>query len=93
MIPQTFCCARSQTLLTLLRMSKTKACHCCSGSGTELDHEAVGAEMRALRVAKGKSLRQVGKKMKLCAPYICDLERGHRTWRPDLIAQFKKALA
>ena len=49
--------------------------------------------MRALRIVSGKSLRKVGKKMKLCAPYICDLERGRRKWRPELVVQFKKALA
>lgn len=74
-------------------MSKTKACHCCAGSGTELDHKVVGAEMRAMRESRGRTLRQVGAKMKKCAPYLSDLERGNRNWNTELIVQYKKALA
>lgn len=77
----------------ITRMSKTKACHCCAGSGTELDHKAVGAEMRAMRKSRKKTLRDVSVKMGICAPYLCDLELGYRKWRPELIVQFKKALA
>jgi transcriptional regulator with XRE-family HTH domain len=73
-------------------MSKTKACRCCGGSGTELDNKATGAEMRAMRISKGMSLRQVGAKMKLCAPYICDLEKGHRNWTEPLVAKYRKAV-
>lgn len=74
-------------------MSKTKACHCCAGSGTELDNKAVGAEMRALRESRDRSLRWVGRRVGHCAPYLCDLEHGHRNWTMALVGKYKKALA
>lgn len=72
-------------------MNKTKSCHCCQGSGTELDHGQVGAELRLLRESRNLSLDDVSVKMKLSAPYLSDLERGRRNWTEDKIARFKLA--
>lgn len=72
-------------------MNKTKSCHCCNGSGTELDHIAVGADLRTLRESKGLTLDHVSSRMKLSSPYLCDLERGRRNWTEDKVARFKKA--
>lgn len=71
---------------------KTKPCHCCTGSGTELDHDAVGAEMRALRKKKGITLKQMGHRMspRLKITYLSDLERGNRNWNALLIAQYQR---
>lgn len=72
---------------------KKKACHCCSGSGKELDHSAVGNGLRSLREKSGLSQGAVGRKMgKFQKMYISDLERGFRKWTAGKIAAYKKAL-
>lgn len=74
---------------------KTKACHCCEGSGRELDHKEVGAAMRALRKKKGLTLKQTGRRMspRLHVTYLSDLERGNRNWNLSLVAQYEKICA
>lgn len=69
---------------------KNKPCHCCGGSGQELDHAAMGATMRAIRERKGISIRQLASKLRLSAPYLSDLERGRRNWRDELINAYHK---
>lgn len=69
----------------------TKACRCCKGSGTELDHVVVGAEMLKLRMSKGLSQATVAKRMRCTGAYVCDLEKGRRNWNEVLIFRFKKA--
>lgn len=70
---------------------KTKHCRCCGGSGAELDHRAVGAEMVKLRKSKGLTQADVARKMKFTGAYLCDLESGVRNWREELIERYKKA--
>lgn len=72
-------------------MNKTKSCHCCDGSGVELDHVAVGAVMRAHRESKNLSLETVAGFMDLSTSYLSDLERGRRNWTEDKVARFRKA--
>ena len=73
-------------------MSKTKSCHCCKGTGKEINHVVIGAELKKLRKASGLSQERVGEKMGYRKPYISELERGRRNWRPDLVHAFKKAI-
>lgn len=73
-------------------MNKTKSCHCCHGTGTELDHATVGAELRSLRETRGLSLEAVAKKLKLSLSYLSDLERGRRNWTEAKVARFRKAV-
>lgn len=72
------------------RMKKT-TCHCCNGSGEEIDQGVTGMEMRTLRKSAGLSLKQIGGKIRLSCPYLSDLERGKRNWNTDLIDLYKKA--
>jgi len=71
---------------------KLQLCHCCDGSGKELDHKAVGRDLRRARIAKGVSQATVARRMKFSKPYVSDLEFGARNWRTDLIAKYLKAL-
>lgn len=70
---------------------KKKSCRCCQGSGKELDHKAVGLEMKKLRNSTGLSQAALGKVMGVSAAYICDLEQGYRNWSEALVARFRKA--
>lgn len=72
-------------------MKQTKPCHCCAGSGRELNHVAVGSEMRALREFHRLTLAGMSNRMKLSLSYLSDLERGRRNWNDDLITKFKEA--
>jgi len=74
-------------------MNKTKPCQSCNGTGKQLDQAAIGDELRALRRAAGKSLRDIASALDISAPYLSDLERGNRNWSANRIQQFKKAVA
>jgi predicted transcriptional regulator len=71
---------------------KTKACRCCGGNGRELDHRAVGKEMRRRRIQAGISQTAMAKRMKVTGAYVCDLEVGSRNWRQELVDRYMKAL-
>jgi predicted transcriptional regulator len=71
---------------------KTVSCHCCAGTGEELDHQAVGDEMRKKREARGFTQTQVAKSMRMSKAYVSDLEWGARNWRTELINKYLKAL-
>lgn len=48
--------------------------------------------MRTLRLAAGRSLRDVALKMNFSAPYISDLEHGNRSFTEELIERYREAL-
>lgn len=70
---------------------KTKRCRCCEGTGKELDHKAVGVEMRNLRLSRKLSQAHVARRMGYSPPYVCDLEIGHRNWTEEKIEQYREA--
>ena len=72
---------------------KKMDCHCCKGTGEEIDHVAVGDMLRKRRIAAKKSQTYVANKLGLSSAYLCDLEFGRRLWRDDLIQKYEKALA
>jgi cytoskeletal protein RodZ len=72
-------------------VKQTKQCHCCDGSGVELDHVQVGAQLRTLRQSKQLTLLSVSRRLKLSLPYLSDLERGRRNWNDALAERFRKA--
>lgn len=73
-------------------MKGTKPCPHCDGTGIVLDEKAVGALMREVRKAKKVSLREVARRLKWSAPYVSDLENGHRLWTTDKQNKYLKAL-
>lgn len=73
-------------------MTKTKSCRCCHGTGEELNHKAIGAEMRKLRKSRGLIQKWVADKMGLLKSNLCALEKGQRNWNPELIHAYKKAV-
>jgi len=72
---------------------KTQSCHCCDGSGKEIDSIALGHELRSLRNRKGLTQDCVALHMKISNTYLSELERGGRRWNTDLAARFRKACA
>jgi hypothetical protein len=57
-----------------------------------VDNFATGEAMRKLRVSNRISLNQIGKEMMFSAPYISDLEKGHRGWNEVLADNYEKAV-
>lgn len=56
------------------------------------DHVATGANVKALRITAGVSLRAVASLMGVSAPYLHDLERGRRNWSADKLKQVETAI-
>ena len=71
---------------------KEKPCHCCHGTGTELDQASVGTALRRRRQAAGRTLNSTARRMGISGPYLSDLERGRRNWTEALIKRFEKAI-
>ena len=59
-----------------------------SRPSVEIDNVATGAIAKRLREKSRLSLRELGRKMDLSAPYLCDLENGKRNWSEDLMTRF-----
>lgn len=53
----------------------------------------IGGELRAMREAANVGLREAARRMKVSAPYVSDLEKGHRLWSSKLIENFVRAIA
>lgn len=71
---------------------KTNPCECCHGTGVQVDQRELGDSLRQKREAAHISLRSMAADLGISAPYLSDLERGHRHWSPALRARFEKAL-
>ena len=56
------------------------------------DNEETGKVVRGARLAAGKKLREVAEAMGISAPYLCDLENGHRNWTEEKFEAAKKAI-
>lgn len=69
---------------------KTRACHCCDGSGKEIDDVALGAYLRNLRVGAGVTGRAMAQKLKISPSYLCDLEGGKRRWTESMSDKYLK---
>lgn len=73
-------------------MSQTKKCHCCKGTGEELDNGFVGAQLRVSRINAGIGLRKMARKLKISPSFLSNLEKGKRTWTMHLMHKALKVL-
>jgi len=48
------------------------------------------AYLRAIRQVAGKSLRAIGRELKRSAPYLSDIERGHRRCPLYILDMYEK---
>jgi len=79
-------------MLSMANKQHMRTCSRCHGTGLEIDPVAVGAAMRAKRIAAKHSLRSVAGFMGFSAAYISDLERGNRAFSEELITVYEKAI-
>lgn len=70
---------------------KTRPCSHCLGTGQEPDQAAIGADLRARRIAAGISLRTMAAKLLITPPYLSDLELGRRRWMPKYADAYPKS--
>lgn len=66
-----------------------KTCPTCLGLGKLPEP----SDARIRREAAGVSLRRTADAMGISAPYLSDLERGHRTWSALLWQRFCQTIA
>jgi cytoskeletal protein RodZ len=69
-----------------------KECPKCGGSGVIQDDAVLGVELRKKREGIGLTLREVSRRMKISASYLCDLEHGRRIWSPILEHNYRQAV-
>lgn len=70
-------------------MSKT--CHCCGGTGVDIDGVITGESMRDLRLALRLNQSSVAKELGVSNSYVSQLESGKRKWTPELLKAYRKA--
>ena len=73
-------------------MSQTKKCHCCKGSGEEIDNAFVGEQLRINRINAGIGLRKMARRLKISPSFLSNLEKGKRTWTITLMLKCLKIL-
>jgi predicted transcriptional regulator len=64
----------------------------CAFCRHEIDHIALGHDMRAERESRGIAQAEVARALKLSKSFISDLESGRRNWTPKLIERYLKAV-
>lgn len=67
-------------------------CPRCNGSGTILDDRVVGAELRALRIENGITLRSMARVVGKSVVYLSDLELGRRRWNKNMLDAYAQHL-
>lgn len=67
---------------------QTRPCSHCKGSGLELDPKAVGEQMKKLRKAANRQLKEMAGKLDISAQYLSDLERGNRPFSQELVDRY-----
>jgi predicted transcriptional regulator len=74
------------------QMSESRKCHCCKGSGEELDNSFVGKQLRINRINAGIGLRKMARRLKISPSFLSNLEKGKRTWTMSLMHKALKIL-
>ena len=59
---------------------------------TVIDHVKTGNFMRVFRICAGISLREIARRMKVSAAFLCDLEHGKRNWTQEKFESYKACL-
>ena len=70
----------------------TVPCERCGGTGQRPDDPKVGNLMRQRREKTGISMREVSRRLKFSAAYVCDLELGRRAWSQPLVTRYLEAI-
>lgn len=60
---------------------KNKPCPHCNGTGKVPDDAAIGKRLRALRLSKNVTLREMARRLGVSVMWLSDLERGKRYWK------------
>jgi transcriptional regulator with XRE-family HTH domain len=71
---------------------KTKACHCCDGTGQETDNVKLGRALSGLRLRKQITLRAFARELGISHTYLWQLENGKRNWPAHLLKNYREAL-
>lgn len=69
---------------------KVKPCHCCGGSGEEINHVKEGRNLRSKRLAHGIKASYVAAVLGISNSMLTYLEQGQRKWTRALIDKYKE---
>ena len=68
-------------------------CPKCDGTGSVLNPQLVGAQMRSEREATGTTVTAVAAAMNFTKAYVSELELGRRGWTQEQVEAYRAALA
>lgn len=63
-------------------------CHCCDGSGVEVDQARLGGELRSLRERSNIGLREMALQLYISHSHLSCLESGKRRWGKALKTRY-----
>lgn len=67
-------------------------CSVCRGTGKIPDSKKMGPILKAERIKADVAQNQVAKLLNVKPSFLCDLEKGFRTWTGDLVVRFRDAV-
>ena len=73
-------------------MKNIKPCRCCAGTGDEIDNEKIGLALSGLRLRARIGLREMARLLDISHSFLCQLEKGNRTWTDDLRIRYHKQI-
>lgn len=73
-------------------MAHSKNCHCCEGSGKEIDQKQLGLALSGLRLRSGIGLRDMARRVGISHTYLKLLEKGDRVWTSEIRSDYQFAL-
>jgi len=73
-------------------LTPPRTCPRCGGTGSDIDHQAIGAVLSTRRMKMGKQAKDVASLMGVTPWKLCKLEKGNRNWTEELISAYEDAL-
>lgn len=73
-------------------MNPTQKCHCCQGTGKEMNSKGIGHSLKVRRLLLGIKSQHIAKKIGVSGSMLSYLESGKRQWTEMLIQKYRRAL-
>jgi ribosome-binding protein aMBF1 (putative translation factor) len=83
---------RAEVAKILANVPGAKCSHCNGTGKVPALPLTVGAVMREMRIARGRTIRSMAKKLEITSVHLSDLEHGRKEWTEELLRAFAKEM-